>query len=270
MARWEEEQVKLEQAIVKDDVGLTFDPETFAGLERVAGADISCSLERKEEAVASLVVMEFPSMKVLYEKRKSVRIDLPYISGFLAFRESPPLVQMIEEIRADKPALLPQIVLIDGNGILHPRGCGVASHIGVVTDIPTIGVAKNLICFDGLNRDAVKHKAREELVNQGDYFDLVGSSGKVHGAALMGRKDRKQATCNPIFVSIGHRTSLKTAVRLVSGCCTSSRLPEPIRQVDVLVNLRRGLRDEEADLRSREAVKPLGRQLPEAPCLDLT
>jgi len=250
---WEREQAELEQAIVKENTGLTFDPETFAGLQRVAGADISCSRENNAVAVASIVVLEYPAMKVLYEKRRCVQIDLPYISGFLAFRESPALIEMIEEIRTHKPSLLPQVILIDGNGILHPRGCGVASHIGVVTDLPTIGVAKNLICFDGLSRDKVKQQAEEKLVKQGDHMELVGTSGRVHGAAMIGRTDGKHTRHKPIFISIGHRISLKTSIKLVSSCCTTARIPEPIRQ---------------ADLRSREAVEPVGRQLPTAPTLD--
>eukprot|EP00960_Hanusia_phi_P043145 755883-Hanusia_phi.AAC.3 len=119
----------------------------------------------------------------------------------------------LQEIRTHKPSLLPQVILIDGNGILHPRGCGVASHIGVVTDLPTIGVAKNLICFDGLSRDKVRgggggggggqaagrgeacqarrshgmlflcYSALKSLATQ----ELVGTSGRVHGAAMIGR-----------------------------------------------------------------------------------
>lgn len=88
------------------------------------------------------MVLEFPSLNVVYERYQMVRLTKPYIPGFLAFREVPFLLDLLNELRKTRPELVPQVVFMDGNGVLHPRGCGVACHFGVVADIPTIGVAK--------------------------------------------------------------------------------------------------------------------------------
>jgi len=126
--------------------------------------------------------------------------------------------------------------MCDGNGILHPRGFGIASHIGVVFDIPSIGVGKTVFAVDGITARGVKNKCDAELHNGGDIVELVGTSGKVWGAALRATDD----STNPLIVSIGHRVSLKTALAVTQACISDFRIPEPIRQ---------------ADLRSRAIVK---------------
>ena len=133
--------------------------------------------------------------------------------------------------------------MLDGNGLLHPRSFGIACHLGVLADIPTIGVAKNLLVVDGLDAKSVKEQTikeqRETDTNgnnpsrDGQYTKLIGQSGKVWGAAIV-----KPNQCKPIYVSVGHKISLDTAVTIVKKC-QQSRIPEPIRQ---------------ADLRSREYV----------------
>jgi len=118
--------------------------------------------------------------------------------------------------------------MVDGNGILHPRGFGLASHLGVLADIPTIGVGKNLHHVDGLTNLEVRNVVAKSNLQAGDVVPLIGSTGQVWGAALHSHEGCQK----PIFISIGHRISLDTAVAVVRCCCLH-RVPEPVRQADL-------------------------------------
>ncbi|XP_075296915.1 endonuclease V isoform X4 [Opisthocomus hoazin] len=124
------------------------------------------------------------------------------------------------------PAL--EVLLVDGNGLLHPRGFGVACHLGVLTDLPCIGVAKNLLQTDGVVRDELHREQIRSLQREGDTFPLTGTSGRVLGTVLRSSRN----SYRPLYVSVGHRVCLETAVRLVRSCCRY-RIPEPIRQADI-------------------------------------
>jgi deoxyinosine 3'endonuclease (endonuclease V) len=119
-----------------------------------------------------------------------VKLTLPYIATFLAFREVPFLVKLIEDLRSTNPSIFPQIILVDGNGFLHPRGFGLACHLGVLTGVPTIGIGKTFLMLDGLT---IKHiKDLEKTLKQGgDVAELKGESGIVWGAVL-----KKKTTTN--------------------------------------------------------------------------
>ncbi|XP_040438117.1 endonuclease V isoform X3 [Falco naumanni] len=123
------------------------------------------------------------------------------------------------------PAL--EVVLVDGNGLLHPRGFGVACHLGVLTDLPCIGVAKNLLHVDGVVRNELHREQIRSLQRGGDTFPLTGTSGRVLGMVL-----RSYNSSKPLYISVGHKVCLETAVRLVKSCCRY-RIPEPIRQADI-------------------------------------
>ncbi|XP_039715872.1 endonuclease V isoform X2 [Pteropus medius] len=121
-----------------------------------------------------------------------------------------------------------EVLLVDGNGVLHPRGFGVACHLGVHTDLPSIGVAKKLLQVDGLENNAL-HKEKIRLLQAGgDAFPLTGGSGAVLGMAL---RSHDHST-KPLYVSVGHKMSLEAAVRLIRSCCRF-RIPEPVRQADI-------------------------------------
>ncbi|ORX92755.1 endonuclease V, partial [Basidiobolus meristosporus CBS 931.73] len=155
----------------------------------------------------------------------------PYIPGFLAFREVHVLLELVEKLRNNKPEFLPQVLLVDGNGVLHPRGFGLASHLGVLTDIPTIGVAKNFLQInDGpeLTMAKVKTQCHKLLQKGGDKLPLIGDSGTLWGMAVR----TLDTTTNPIFISTGHRVSHETAVAIALHC-SLYRIPEPIRQADL-------------------------------------
>ncbi|XP_014644833.1 PREDICTED: endonuclease V isoform X4 [Ceratotherium simum simum] len=121
-----------------------------------------------------------------------------------------------------------KVLLVDGNGVLHHQGFGVACHLGILIDLPCIGVAKKLLQVDGLENNAL-HKEKIRLLRAGgDSFPLMGGSGTVLGMAL---KSHDHST-KPLYISVGHKISLEAAVRLTLVCCRF-RVPEPVRQADI-------------------------------------
>lgn len=223
--QWQEEQNTLKrQLVLHDDFSWKVNPNSSEpSLRYVGGVDLSFCKNDPKVACGALVVIDINTMDVMYEDFDIVRLHMPYIPGFLAFRESPVLVGLLKKLARERADVYPQVLMVDGNGILHPRGFGLASHIGVLANIPTIGVAKNLYHVDGL--------CKEDLQMPCDITDatpLIGSSGQVLGMAIRSHQD----CIKPIFVSIGHRILLSTAVDIVKKCC-KYRIPEPVRQADI-------------------------------------
>lgn len=176
-------------------------------------------------AVASLVVLSYPDLKVVLELYEEVKMTLPYISGFLAFREVKFLIDLIDKVKKDHSDKVPQVIMVDGSGVHHQRGFGIASHLGVLTGIPTIGIAKSLLVVDGLEIDYV-----QKLIDnmKGDIEYLKGESGIIHGAIYRVEKAKK-----PVYVSIGHMISLETSLEIVKKTCLYKN-PEPVRKADLL------------------------------------
>ncbi|CAG8474422.1 7876_t:CDS:2 [Dentiscutata erythropus] len=237
---WKREQLELRSKLIEID-DLSFSKAIieknnkqkveFDGLKYIGGVDISFVENNNEDAVASLVVLEYPNLKVIYENFKMVKLKLPYIAGFLAFREVTPLLELLQNLQQNNPNIFPQVVIVDGNGILHPRKFGLASHLGVLANVPTIGVGKNFLQIDDgdqLTMSYVKKAVKEKLNKGGDVYFLRGVSDTTYGAAVRSLEN----TTNPIYVSIGHRICLETAIQLVIKCCRY-RIPEPTRQADV-------------------------------------
>lgn len=224
---WESEQACLRALVVDQDTEQWQKSPDFAGLERVAGVDLSFIKGDAVNACAQLVVLSYPQLEVLYEESKMVALTMPYMAGFLAFRETPSLLQALERLEKKKPELMPQVVFVDGNGLFHYREFGIACHLGVLSGIPCVGVAKNLLHVEGVFKGAEHQAQIAALQKGGDSFPLTASSGKVLGKAL--RSCDKSS--KPVYVSVGHKISLDTAVRLTHSCCRY-RVPEPIRQAD--------------------------------------
>lgn len=253
---WGRQQVRLRtQLLEQDDFGWTMDSESVSRrLRFIAGVDISFFSSEQDpddqRASSALVVFELDAsnnLTVVWEDHEFIYMDQPYIAGFLAFREVPHLQRLLERLRQARPEIMPDVILVDGNGVLHPKGFGCASHFGVACNMVCIGIAKNLHMIDGLDRNDVRQ--RVELAGQGGHVPLTGASGRVWGAALLpdppnkaalGRAAKEANAKNPIFVSVGHRISLETSLRIANLCCTSRREPEPTRI---------------ADMRSRELVR---------------
>lgn len=211
----------MKTQLIEEDV-LSFD---FADnkLDLIGGVDISADKHDDTRAFASFVILRFSDFEVLHVDIEEVTLDYPYVPGFLAFREVPHLKRLI-----DRSPLKPQVVLVDGNGIFHNRGFGLASHLGVITDIPTIGCGKTVFAVDGITAFGVKNLSKT-LRAAGDVINLVGNSGKIWGCALKATEE----SVNPIIISVGHKISLESAIKIVSASCIY-RVPEPIRQADKL------------------------------------
>lgn len=228
LSLWKREQALLRARVVTRDTEAWQRDPAFSGLRRVGGVDVSFVKGDSVSACASLVVLSYPALEVLYEDCRMVSLTAPYVSGFLAFRELPSLVDAVQRLREKEPHLMPQVLLVDGNGVLHHQGFGVACHLGVLTDLPCIGVAKKLLQVDGLENNA-RHKEKIRLLQAGgDTFPLMGDSGAILGMAL---KSHDHST-KPLYVSVGHKVSLEVAVRLTRSCCRF-RIPEPVRQADI-------------------------------------
>ncbi|XP_007652129.1 endonuclease V isoform X2 [Cricetulus griseus] len=213
---WEREQARLKTRVVPRDTEAWQRDPAFPGLRRVGGVDVSFVPGDSSRACASLVVLSYPELQVVYEDSHMVRLKAPYVSGFLAFREVPFLVELVQRLQEKEPGLMPQVLLVDGNGVLHQR------------DLPCVGVAKKLLQVDGLENNSLHKEKIVLLQSGGDTFPLMGNSGTVLGMAL---KSHDHST-KPLYVSVGHRISLEVAVRLTHHCCRF-RIPEPIRQADI-------------------------------------
>ncbi len=158
--------------------------------------------------------MELPSLRIREVSVAACREEFPYIPGLLSFREAPAILQALRSLSAP-----PDILLCDGQGIAHPRRLGIASHIGILTDLPTIGCAKSLLCG----------------YMQGELGENAGSTAPVWDAGeLVAVAVRTRARVKPVYVSIGHRVDLPFAVEFVLHCCRGYRLPEPVRLADNL------------------------------------
>ncbi|XP_025855698.1 endonuclease V isoform X2 [Vulpes vulpes] len=228
LSLWKREQAQLKALLVEQDTEAWQRDPAFSGLQRVGGVDLSFVKGDSASACASLVVLSYPELEVVYEDCSMVNLTAPYMSGFLAFREVPFLVDAVQRLREKEPHMVPQVLFVDGNGVLHHRGFGVACHLGVLTDLPCIGVAKKLLQVDGLENNA-QHKEKIRLLQaEGDTFPLIGGSGTVLGMALKSHSHSSK----PLYVSVGHRITLESAVRLTRSCCRF-RSPEPVRQADI-------------------------------------
>lgn len=181
----------------------------------VAGCDLGFAKDGSG-AVACLVVYQYPSLEEIERVYVQASVTYPYIPGLLSFREGPVLEKLFAKIRC-----MPDVILFDGQGIAHPRRLGIASHMGLLLDVPTIGCAKSRLC--GVHDEPGQHV--------GDWAKLQdGKTGEVIGAVLRTREGVK-----PIFVSPGHMISLASAITITLGCLDRTRIPKPTREADKLV-----------------------------------
>lgn len=211
------EEAILKQKQLADKVLLedAFDPVQF-----ITGLDVSNNLKDPKQMIyAAAVLLDKVTLKIQEEYTTACQQLFPYIPGLLGFREAPILLKALEGLTKQ-----PQLVMVDGQGISHPRGLGIASHIGVLLDIPTIGVAKSIL---------VGQLAGPLGPNVGDHTSLIWK-GKEIGAVL-----RTKVRCNPLIISVGHRITLKSALDLVLEALKGYRLPEPTRQAHLKANERR-------------------------------
>lgn len=189
LERLKEEQLKLAKKVVLKD--------SFEKLEMVGGVDCAYA---QSEVIAAIVVCGYRTMEVKEKAFAVVKANVPYLKGFLAYREGHAISEAYAKLENK-----PDVLIFDGNGILHPRRCGLASHMGILLDQPSIGIAKQLLIGEVKdNKVYVGNEARAELV-----------ATREHS--------------KPVYVSPGHKVSLKTSIEIVKSCLRfPHKLPEPL------------------------------------------
>ena len=184
----------------------------------IAGADISVA-PTTLTVYAGVVVLDYTTLAGVERKGVKSTVDFPYIPGLLSFREAPALLQVFAQLD-----ITPDVVVFDGQGLAHPRGLGIASHMGLLLDIPAIGCAKSRLIG----------RYEEPPPTRGAYTSLYGRNGQVLGAVLQ-TKDRTK----PVFVSVGHKMELSQALTMLLHCHRGYRIPEPTRLADQYVGAMR-------------------------------
>lgn len=173
----------------------------------LAGVDISAQDDRGL-ARAAVTVLCYPELELIETKVIEKEVAFPYRPGLLSFRESPLILSACEKLDSD-----PDLILVDGQGIAHPRRMGLASHLGLLLNKPTIGCAKSLLCGTH-GMVGPQPGSRAEIVDKGE----------VIGVVL-----RTKSGVSPMYISIGHMVNLEAAIEWVLRCCSGGRLPEPTR-----------------------------------------
>lgn len=176
--------------------------------QTVGGVDVSYGNKRK--AIAAYTLFDLRNKKLLYQKVKEAEVVFPYIPTYLAFRELPIMSKLLNEVIEDHK--MADVVMVDGNGMLHPRHAGIASHLGVTLKISTIGVAKKLLCGEGDLEDIASREVR-----------YIWLEGERIGAAV-----KTTHRANPIYVSPGHRCGLDSVIKITLKV-SDYKIPEPIR-----------------------------------------
>ena len=190
--------------------------DRIGAVRRVAGVDVGFEQDGRVTR-AAVAVLEYPGLALVEQVVVRAATAFPYVPGLLSFREAPAVLAAFEEIR-----VAPDLILYDGQGIAHPRRFGIASHVGLLLDCPSIGVAKSRLVGEH----------RMPATRRGAWTPLR-DAGEVIGAVL-----RTRAGVKPLYVSIGHRVSLETAVRWTLACVTRYRLPETTRWAHRLASAR--------------------------------
>lgn len=173
----------------------------------IAGVDVSMRKSRGP-GTAAVVVLGYPSLEVVEAKMVQGEINFPYVPGLLSFREAPLILKACEQL-----VHTPDLVIVDGQGIAHPRRLGIAAHLGLFFDIPTIGCAKSRLCGE--------HQV--PAADPGSYEELIDNNETI-GVAL-----RTKFNTRPVYISIGNKVSIEEAIFWITRCCRGYRLPEPIR-----------------------------------------
>jgi deoxyribonuclease V len=179
--------------------------DEFEEIKTVAGVDLGF---KGDVARASVVVLSFPELQLVDSVVVESPVGFPYISGLLSFRETPLLLKAFDRVQTE-----PDLIIADGQGIAHPRRLGLASHLGLILDKPTIGCAKSRLWG--------KHA---EPKSEAGSFEYLYDKDEVIGAAV-----RTRTNVSVVYISIGHRISLESSVRLTLACCRKYRLPETTR-----------------------------------------
>jgi deoxyribonuclease V len=210
-----EVQKKLSKKVIRE--------RQFGELRTVAGADLSV-MKDKNKLICGIILFSYPALDEIERVYTVSDERFPYIPGLLAFREGPAIIETFKKL-----SQRPDLLIIDGQGIAHPRGFGIACHVGVLLDIPAMGIAKKKLY--GRCEDPGEKK--------GSWSPLISKEGDVIGSVL-----RTKDKTKPVFVSPGHRLDTDTAREIALQCARGYRIPEPTRRADIYVaQLKRGEHD---------------------------
>ena len=196
-------QLHLSKQVIREDTL----PET---INYVAGVDVAYA---KGISIGAVAVLDFASLSLVESQVVCLKTRFPYIPTLLSFREIPPTYSAIKKLRTR-----PDVFLVDGQGFAHPYRLGFATHLGLAIDSPTIGVAKSLLC------------GKVEPVDEHGWAPLTDGE-EIIGAEVVTKPGTK-----PVYVSVGHRVSLRRAIEIVRSCTRTYRIPEPIRRAHILAN----------------------------------
>jgi deoxyribonuclease V len=186
----------------------------LTSIRRVAGVDVAIN-KLTGHGRAAVVVMSYPDLQIIETHTFEAPLTMPYIPGLLSFREIPCLLGALAQV-----INIPDVILVDGMGIAHPRRLGIASHLGLWVTVPTIGCGKSR-----LFGTYAEHSLDPEA---GSYVPLLDKH------EVIGRVVRNRHNTKPLFISIGNGISLEKAYEIMRACTTKYRLPEPIRSADIL------------------------------------
>ncbi|MFZ3060826.1 MAG: endonuclease V [Candidatus Methanoperedens sp.] len=189
------QRLVAERAVIKDD---------FGELKLIGGVDQAFA---DDKIISAIVVIEYISLDVVERAYSIQPVNYPYIPTFLSFREGPAIVSAFKKLKTP-----PDILLVDGAGINHPKRAGIATHIGVALDVPTIGITKKILCGEG-----------KEPAQVGEANPLIYEGKKVGWLLKSGKRSRA------IVVAPGHRVSLDSSLSIVKACLKGHKLPEPVR-----------------------------------------
>jgi len=194
-------QLRLSEQVIREDTL----PDS---VKYVAGVDVAYT---KGMSIGAVAVLDFASLSLVESKAVHLKTRFPYIPTLLSFREVPPAYSAIKKLEVE-----PDVFLVDGQGIAHPYRLGFAAHLGLAIERPTIGVAKSLLC------------GKVEPVGEYGWAPLT-DGGEIIGAEVVTKPRTK-----PIYVSIGHRVSLRKAIDIVRNCTRAYRIPEPIWKAHII------------------------------------
>jgi len=183
-------------------------------LETVAGADLSV-IKSENKLVCGIILFSYPELTEIERVYTVSDERFPYIPGLLAFREGPAIIETFGKLKKK-----PDLLIIDGQGIAHPRGFGIACHVGVLLGIPALGIAKKRL-YGTYNEPGLK---------KGSWSPLLSGEGDVIGSVLRTRDNTK-----PVFVSPGHKLDIDSARKIALECARRYRIPEPTRRADIYV-----------------------------------
>jgi deoxyribonuclease V len=185
--------------------------DDFEKIERITGIGVVFS-KAQDEVFVGCVSFSFPELEIIEQSSAKEKISFPYLPGFFAFSAGPAILSALEKIEN------PDLIMFPGRGIAHPRGLGLASHLGVLLDVPTIACSKTPLWRD--------HP--EPLSDKGAHVLVKREGERLMGAVVKTRKGKK-----PVFVTPGHRISIDTAVKIVLDCSPKYRIPEPLRRAHI-------------------------------------